>query len=88
MKKLELQDAAKAKFEAMAIPFVTLFQESICALVDRQLKSWLGFLKVDLLNPKSDGLIFLKEDHIFTFTYVVMKMSLLKLRKAMAFHQQ
>jgi hypothetical protein len=49
----------------MRIPLATCFREPICAIVDRLSSKWLGFLKIDLLNPQIDGLALLKGDHIF-----------------------
>ena len=61
----------------MHIPLATRFREPICAIVDRASIKWLGFLKVDLLNPHIDGLALLRGDRIFTLfirtEYVVGK---------------
>ena len=67
MTKVEVQDVAIARFEAMNIKLVTHYREPISALVHPQTKKWLGFLKVDLLNPSTDGIVLLRGDRIFTF---------------------
>ena len=75
--KLDVQEAAASRFEVMHIPLATRFREPICAIVDRASTKWLGFLKVDLLNPHIDGLALLRGDRIFTLfirtEYVVGK---------------
>ena len=78
MHKIDVQDAAIAHFEAMNIKLATRYREPVSALVHPQTKKWLGFLKVDLLNPSTDGLALLKGDRIFTLqlqdlSYVIGK---------------
>jgi hypothetical protein len=75
--KLDVQEAAASRFEVMRIPLATRFCEPICAIVDRASTKWLGFLKVDLLNPHTDGLALLRGECIFALLlrseYVVGK---------------
>jgi hypothetical protein len=75
--KIDVQEAAASRFEVMHIPLATRFREPICAIVDRASTKWLGFLKVDLLNPHTDGLALLRGERIFTLLlrnkYVVGK---------------
>jgi hypothetical protein len=75
--KIDVQEAAASRFEVMRIPIATRFREPICAIVDRASTKWLGFLKVDLLNPHTDGLALLRGERIFMFLlrseYVVGK---------------
>lgn len=66
MKKLDVQTAALARFESMGIPLANRLREPISALIHPQTKNWLGFLKVDLLNPGTDGIALLNGDRIFT----------------------
>jgi hypothetical protein len=63
--KIDVQEAAASRFEVMRIPLATRFHEPICAIVDRASTKWLGFLKVDLLNPHTDGLALLQGKCIF-----------------------
>ena len=49
----------------MRIPLATRFREPV-AIVDKASTKWLGFLKLDFLNPHTDGLALLKGDRIFT----------------------
>lgn len=67
MKKPEVQAAALARFESMGIPLANRFRELVSALVHPQTKNWLGFIKIDLLNPHIDGIALLKGERIFTF---------------------
>ena len=64
--KIDVQKAAASRLEVMRIPLATRFPEPICAIADRASMKWLGFLKVDLLNPHTDGLALLREKCIFT----------------------
>ena len=78
MKKVEVQNAAIARFKAMNIKLANRYREPVSALVHPQTKKWLGFLKVDLLNPSTDGLALLKGNRIFTLqlqdlSYVIGK---------------
>jgi hypothetical protein len=66
MTKNDVQDAARARFDAMGISLVQRFRKPISALIHRQTKNWLGFLKVDLQNPQKDAIVLLKGDRIFT----------------------
>ena len=66
MTKADVQDAAIARFDAMNIKLATRYREPVFALVHPQTKKWLSFLKVDLLNPSTDGIALLKGDRIFT----------------------
>jgi hypothetical protein len=64
--KADVQEAATSRFETMCIPLATRYREPICAIVHRASTKWLGFLKVDLLNPHTDGLALLRDDRVFT----------------------
>ena len=66
MKKQELQEAALSRLETMGIPVATRFREPISAIVNKDTKTWLGFLRIDLLHPECDGLHLLKGERIFT----------------------
>ena len=78
MTKVEVQNAATARFDAMGIKLASRYREPVSALVHPQTKKWLGFLKVDLLNPSIDGNALLKGDRLFTLqlqdlSYVIGK---------------
>jgi hypothetical protein len=78
MRKDDVQEAARARFEAMGIPLATRFREPISALINRHTKTWLGFLKDDMQNPERDAIALLKGDRTFilqlqTSEYVVGK---------------
>ena len=78
MTKPVVQAAALARFESMGIPLANRFREPVSALVHPHTKTWLGFLKVDLLNPSTDGIALLKGERIFTLqlqdlSYVIGK---------------
>lgn len=64
MSKAEVQQAAKARLELMHIPLASRFREPIAVLVTQT--GWMGFLKLDLLNPATDGLGLLRGHRIFT----------------------
>jgi hypothetical protein len=64
MTKIEVQQAAHARLEQMRISLANRFRKPIAALVTQS--GWMGFLKLDLLNPASDGLALLKGHRIFT----------------------
>jgi hypothetical protein len=64
--KADVQEAATSRFETMRISLATRYREPICAIVDRASTKLLGFLKVDLLNPHTDGLALLRGDRVFT----------------------
>jgi hypothetical protein len=66
LKKAKVQEAAHARFDAMGIPLASRFCELVSALIHRQSKAWLGFLKIDLQNPKKDAIALLKGEQIFT----------------------
>lgn len=66
MKKQDIQVAALARFESMGIPLANRFREPISALVHPITKNWLGFIKVDLLNPSIDGIALLNGHRVFT----------------------
>jgi hypothetical protein len=48
MHKEDVQEAGRARFEAMDILLANHFRESVSAFINRQTKTWLGFIKVDL----------------------------------------
>ena len=78
MTKSEVQDAAIARFEAMDIKLATRYRKHVSAIVHPHTKKWLGFFKVDLLNPSIDGIALLKGERIFTLqlhdlSYVIGK---------------
>lgn len=78
MKKSDVQTAALARFEAMGIPLASRFREPVSAIVHPLTKNWLGFLKVDLLNPGIDGIDLLNGSRLFAlqlqdFQYVIGK---------------
>ncbi|KAG0573628.1 hypothetical protein KC19_VG194900 [Ceratodon purpureus] len=78
MKKSDVQAAALACFESMGIPLANRFREPVSTLVHPQTRNWLGFLKVDLLNPSTDGIALLKGYKFFTLqlqdlTYTIEK---------------
>jgi hypothetical protein len=64
--KTNIQEATTSHLEMMRIHLATRFREPVCAIVDRATTKWLGFLKIDLLNPHTDGLALLKGERIFT----------------------
>lgn len=64
MTKTEVQQAAHARLEQMRIPLANRFREPIAALVTQS--GWMGFLKLDLLNPSIDAVALLKGHRIFT----------------------
>lgn len=66
MTKLEVQQAAHSRLELMSIPLANRMREPIAALVSPQNAGWLGFLKLDLLNPATDGLALLRGHRLFT----------------------
>ena len=66
MSKTEVQDTATTRFEAMNIKLATRYRELVSAIVHLHAKKWLGFFKVDLLNPSIDGIALLKGECIFT----------------------
>ena len=66
MKKQEVQAAAMVSSESVGIPFANRFRKPVAALIHPQTKNWLGFIKVDLLNPSTDSVALLKGHGIFT----------------------
>ena len=66
MKKQEIQEAALSRLETMGIPVATRFREPIFAIVNKDTKTWLGLLRIDLLYPERDELHLLKGERIFT----------------------
>lgn len=78
MRKSEVQVAAIIRFETMGIPLSNRFREPVAALIHPHTKHWLGFLKVDLLNPHIVSLALLQGHRILTLqlqdsSYVVDK---------------
>ena len=62
----------------MNIKLATRYREPVSAIVHLHAKKWLGFFKVDLLNPSIDGIALLKGECIFTLqlqdlSYVIGK---------------
>ena len=62
----------------MNIKLNARYREPVSAIVHLHTKKWLGFLKIDLLNPNSDGIALLKREQIFTLqlqdlSYVIGK---------------
>jgi hypothetical protein len=66
LSKQEVQEAAASRFEMMNIPLAPRYHEPISTIVDKESSQWLGFLRVDLLNPQVDGLALLRDDQVFT----------------------
>ena len=66
MRKHEVQDAALSRLEAMGIQIAPCYKESISAIINKETKTWLGFLRIDLLKPEIDGLNLLKGECIST----------------------
>lgn len=66
MSKLEVQQAALSRLETMRIPLASRFREPIAVLISQQNAGWLGFLKIDLLNPGIDGIALLQGHRLFT----------------------
>ena len=66
MKKLEVQEATLSRLETMGIPVAPCFCEPVSTIVNKDTKTWLGFFRIDLFNPKRDGISLLKGDRIFT----------------------
>lgn len=64
MSKSEVQNAAIARLGLMRIPLSNRFREPVTALVTQS--GWMGFLKIDLLNPATDGIALLQGHRIFT----------------------
>jgi hypothetical protein len=65
MKKDDVQEVARARFEAMEIPLATRFKEPISALINCYTKTWLGFLKADLQILEKDAIALLKGECVF-----------------------
>ena len=53
MKKIEVQEVAKSRLEAMGISLAPRYREPISALIHKETKNWLGFLRIDLLKPNN-----------------------------------
>ena len=85
MKKPEVQAAALARFESMGIPLANRFREPVSAIVHPHTKNWLGFLKVDLLNPSTDGISLLKGERIFTLQLQDLNYAIGKVEKGFDF---
>jgi hypothetical protein len=66
MRKDDVQEAARARFEAMDIALATRFCEPVSALINHHNKTWLGFIKVDLHNLERDAITLLKGNRVFT----------------------
>ena len=66
MKKLEVQEAALSRLETMEIPVAPHFREPVSAIVNKDIKTWLGFLQINLLNLERAGISLLKGNRIFT----------------------
>jgi hypothetical protein len=47
MQKDNVQEAARARFEAMDIAQASRFREPVSTLINRHTKTWLGFFKVE-----------------------------------------
>ena len=66
MKKLEIQEASLSRLETLGILVATRFREPISIIVNKDTKTLLGFLWIDLLHPKHDEINLLKGECIFT----------------------
>lgn len=76
MKEADVQTAALTRFESMGIPLANRFREPVATLVHPLTKNWLGFLKVDLLNPGTDGIALLKGTRLLLFNSKILPMLL------------
>lgn len=65
MTKPQVQEAAIARFAQMQIPLANRYREPVSAIVNRKTHGWLGFIRVDLLNPEIDAIALLKGQRIF-----------------------
>ena len=68
LSKQEVQEAATARFAHMKIPLSNCYREPVSAIVNRCTHGWLGFLRVDLLNPEIDALALLQGHRVFALT--------------------
>ena len=66
MHKQEVQETTASRLETMGILVATHYYELISALVQKEKRRWLGFLRIDLLNLEIDGIVVLNGDCIFT----------------------
>ena len=66
MKKIEVKEASTTCFEKMDILLANRYREPLVAFVHPKTKNWLGFLKLDFLNPNLDALTLLYDDRKFT----------------------
>jgi hypothetical protein len=64
--KQDAQEAANAHLEMMRIPLATRFREPVSTIIDKDSAKWLGFLRIDILNPQIDGLALLCGEKVFT----------------------
>lgn len=53
----------------MRIPLASRFCELVAALVSQQNTGWLGFFKLDLLNPAKDGIALHRGHRMFTLQF-------------------
>lgn len=81
MTKEEVQLQAAERFQQMGISLATRYREPIIAMAGGKLKRWFGFLKVDLLNPETDGLSLLQGHRIFALTLQDGELTIGKIEK-------
>ena len=66
MHKQEVQEAAAFRLDTLGIQIATCYCEPIFALVQKETKCWLGFLCIDLIHLKTDGIALFNGDRLFT----------------------
>ena len=76
MKKQEVQEATLSRLETMEIQVASRYRQPVSVIINKDTKTLLGFLQIDLLNPKQDGIGLLKGDRIF-----MLQLQNAKLRK-------
>ena len=86
MKKQEVQEAIAVRFELKGIPIAQCFKEPISAIIHKETRNWLGFIKVDLLNPHKDGIALLKGDRLFALQLQNSKYVIAKIEKGFEFN--
>ena len=85
MKKLEIQEVALSSLETMGIHVATKFREPISAIINKDTKTWLGFLWIDLLHPERDRINLLKGERIFTLQLQNSEYVIGKVKKGLDF---
>lgn len=85
MTKAQVQDAAIARFAHMNIKLANRFREPVSAIVNRKTHGWLGFIRVDLLNPEIDAIALLKGHRVFTLQMQTLEFVVGKVEKGYEF---